>query len=352
MQKLSFDFWNRWFRRILALLTFAFLLGLGNSALHDIGSGRSRDITNRPTPASLSALQQQHSQLQSLKERKVLEVQKIKTEMQATLARNGLNDQSIHQAVDVAKLENTAAATIAINNLAVSSETKQNLLQQIDAQVAAQTALLQLEHELKALDSQLQQERQTWNLETRKLLEAANLLSFWHRLALILPILFSSLFLFAKKRNSPLAPFIYGYFWFGLYAFFFQLVPYMPSFGGYIRYLVGLAITTVGGIYGMRQLDRYITQRQQKIQEEATAQKNKPTHHSLETAILATKNNQCPSCQQNWELTSGSKTPLFCPVCATQLHTKCSHCGHLNNALFSFCSQCKQPLHTPTQNNT
>lgn len=169
----------------------------------------------------------------------------------------------------------------------------------------------------------------------------AELLVFLYRLALTLPLLLAAGWLFKHKRNGTYWPFAWGFIFFALFAFFFELVPYLPSYGGYVRYLVGIALTVVGGRYAIRWLQAWLA-RQKAM--EALPEQQRKTGMRYDYVMGHIGKGLCPSCERpaNYK----DETLAHCPHCGFQLFDRCPVCTVRKNALTRFCFSCGTPANT------
>ena len=173
---------------------------------------------------------------------------------------------------------------------------------------------------------------------------------FLIRLVFVAPILALGIFFFIRYRRHKFYPLFFGFTLFSFYAFFLGLVPYLPSYGGYVRYSVGVLLTVGLGYYAIKRIRQFIEQKQAelKISTQERAKKIQTT-----VAEKALENHFCPSCGKDflirkWEFPEKKivETDIykyvttFCRHCGMELFKQCENCGTKNFAHLPFCSLC------------
>ncbi|MDO9403121.1 MAG: zinc ribbon domain-containing protein [Polaromonas sp.] len=196
--------------------------------------------------------------------------------------------------------------------------------------------------EREKLEGMEEAAQQLLNAEYRRV----ELRVFLYRLALTLPLLVVAGWLFARKRKSTWWPFVWGFIIFAGFAFFVELVPYLPSYGGYVRYIVGIIVTIVIGRQAIVSLNRYLEK--QKLAE-AMPDARRREELSYDTALTRLGKGVCPGCERPVDL---KNTEIdFCPHCGIGLFDHCFKCTTRKSAFAKFCHACGTTAghSTPTQ---
>ncbi len=161
---------------------------------------------------------------------------------------------------------------------------------------------------------------------------------FLYRLALTLPLLVGAAWLFAKKRHSSYWPFVWGFIFFATFAFFVELVPYLPSYGGYVRNIVGIILTVVIGRQAIVSLQRYLS-RQKAAEALPDVQRRETLRY--DTAYTRLAKSVCPGCERPVDLQDTAVD--FCPHCGIGLFDHCGKCKTRKGAFARFCFSCGSP---------
>jgi hypothetical protein len=331
---------EKWFRRGLWLVAFVFagfLIGLGGTIVGDLPQVeaplRLDDFLDRATAGKLRAqvkdARQAESEAQTALEQARLQHSKARSETQAereTLA-NWLAARTATQRSD--QDPEVIARTRALDALKTRERQAQQAVQAqeqaaLDARQSAQAA----QQSLSGLE---QGGYEKMAAERRKV----ELRVFLYRLALTLPLLVAAGWLFAKKRKSTYWPFVWGFIFFALFAFFVELVPYLPSYGGYVRYVVGIAVTALVGRYAILALNRYLERQKQA---EALPDQERRKELSYDVALARLAKGVCPGCERAVDLKNEQID--FCPHCGIGLFDRCGHCSTRKSAFARFCHAC------------
>ena len=259
---------EKWFRFGLWIVAFvfaSFLIGLGGTVVENLPKVEHRvtleNFIDKPAAerlrAELRTLQEKRQIAQDANDQQQLKLNAARANSAA--ARDTFSNwlatrhATKRPEQDAELIERTQALDelkiIERKALADVERQQQNLLDSRQAEERAQRDMRELEN---AASGKLATESRSQELRV-----------FLYRLTLTLPLLAIAGWLFAKKRQSTWWPFVWGFIYFALFAFFVELVPYLPSYGGYVRYAVGIVLTVLVGRYAIVALNRYLEKQKQ-----------------------------------------------------------------------------------------
>ena len=338
---------EKWFRRglwMVAVVFAWFLIGLGGTLVGDLPQiEQTQTLEDFMDPIELKTVREQIRKTE-LNEREVsdaLEQSRLKhsaaeadTDSErekfmawvATRKATALPDQDQELIARTERVDNLQALErVALAQL----EMQQKLL--LDAQQANRKAQLQLNDLERAAQG-----------EYTSAIQSQELRVFGYRLALTLPLLLVAGWFYKTKRQSTYWPFVWGFIYFALFVFFVELVPYLPSYGGYIRYIVGIVITVLVGRQAILALNRYLEQ--QRLAEAQPEIKRREVL-DYDTALARLLKGICPGCERTVDLKDTSID--FCPHCGIGLHDKCASCGSRKSTFSKYCHACGTSARLP-----
>jgi uncharacterized membrane protein len=326
----------------ISLVFASFLGGLGAQIVADLpGVDQAVGIEDFMDGQQLAAIRATQSRLESAQT--TLTAQRDSAQLALTAATNAW--ESAKASFDAWIATRTATTDPAQDPEVLRRTREVEALK--GAERAAQTTVEKLDADLLRIQQQLSEQssadsalRETARPAYERAQRALELRVFGIRLALTLPLLLISWWLVRRKRQSAWWPLMRGFVLFSVLAFFVYLVPYLPSYGGYVRSLVGVLACLLIGRYGIKWMQDYLARRAAAEQQSEVARRQAlRTEDALKRMAL----NVCPGCERPIASgTSAGSPPLvnFCVHCGMKLFDQCGSCTTRKNAFFTYCPTC------------
>jgi predicted RNA-binding Zn-ribbon protein involved in translation (DUF1610 family) len=322
---------------LVALAFAVFLIGLGSLIVGDLPNVEHRYTLDQfldrgksdATAAALKQVRRERADNQQQAERTQLALDAARSASEAsreTFA-NWLKTRDATQRVD--QDPGLVARTQQLDALKAAERTVEERLESL---TQADLSLAQKEAEL---DTSLDEQRVAAQQKLVVAESGQELRVFGYRLALTLPLLALAGWLLLKRRHTRNWPFVWGFALAATFAFFVELVPYLPSYGGYVQYGVGAVLTLVAGRAAINALQAY--QERQRAAESRPDEQRR-TEIATDRALLRLSKRVCPGCERPIDLTNPEAN--FCPHCGIGVFERCSACNHRKSTFERFCYAC------------
>jgi hypothetical protein len=332
---------ERLFRFLMWAVSFVFagfLIGLGGQLIADLPRLETQltldEFADQPALSSaradIATLQQRERELSDQRDQAGLALGAVSNAYQSARSSYSNWIQTRHATTDPSQDPEVLTRTRELDKLKTSERTAQAAVEGLDKE------LLDVRQTVNARERTVSMLLQNAESEYRSAMFRQELRVFAARLALTLPLLLVAGWIFTKKRKSDYWPLMRGFVLFAIFTFFVELVPYLPSYGGYVRYGVGIVLTAVAAHYIVGAMRKYMAKRQEiERQTESERRQSLPQDHALKKLAV----NVCPACERAL-MTTGEIKPDFCVHCGLKLFDACAGCQTRRNVFFHYCPKC------------
>ena len=340
----------------IAIVLCGFLVSLSSQFIDDIGAWKKQPTIETFKDANL--LKKKVSEIAEIQSKIAVKSEK-KVAVQNTLKAVNSNYKNAKESFDnwiaarktIGSPKEDKEVLARANSLDEYYVTKQkwrNELSEIDKEIN------KLYNSQRSINKEISLENKRATKMQAMAIQQHELKVFLIRLLIILPILLLGIYFIVKFRKHKYWPLFLGFVLFSFYSFFFGLVPYLPSYGGYVRYTVGIILSIVLGIYAINKIRAFIERKKNELKVPTTERAKKV---QTETAERALNNHMCPSCGKDfiikkWNSIIGKKdapdaygkVTNFCRFCGLELFKKCIKCTTSNFAHLPYCYNCGDSL--------
>lgn len=354
---------EKWYRRALWVVAFFFanfLIGLGSVVVGDLPRVEGQvSLDQFVDQKQAEPIRRQITAAQDNLKKANTELDQARLKLQEAQADTATSQDALNNWVSTNNSAKIGTGQSPSQDSAQNAELRARTRAVEALQAAEREALQQVQNQqqlaLSASQEVDQLQTRLHTLEDRgrsayeEALQAQELRVFAYRLALTLPLLLLAAWLLIKKRHGTYWPFVWGFGFFAIFAFFVELVPYLPSYGGYVREVVGIAVTVVLGRYAIIGMNRYLEK--QKLAE-AIPERQRRESLDYDLALGRLAKSICPGCERPVNLQDTSID--FCPHCGIGLHDHCRVCNTRKSCFSRFCHACGagKDAQTPTQTSS